>query len=177
MKDDAQFIAYVGDNIRYDKESGLFWWTTSGRGRWVNKPIGHIDDKGRPRADIMGRKVRLSRLAWRITYGFWPSQFIDHIDGNPSNNRINNLRECSNAENQQNRGPDKGRQFPLGVSKYGSKFRAQITLSKNHINIGVFETVAEAEAAYLAAKAIHHRFCPVPYSLAAAPDPGKGGEA
>jgi hypothetical protein len=42
------------------------------------------------------------RLAWLLKTGSWPPRFIDQIDGNRSNNRWNNLREATKAENGRN---------------------------------------------------------------------------
>jgi hypothetical protein len=43
------------------------------------------------------------RLAWLYTYGEFPSEQIDHVDGNPLNNRLMNLRECNQKDNMCNR--------------------------------------------------------------------------
>ena len=40
--------------------------------------------------------------AWIMTYGRWPVGTIDHLDNDPLNNRIENLRECSQGENHLN---------------------------------------------------------------------------
>lgn len=55
--------------------------------------------------DIHGKKrsVKLHRVGWFLYYGKWPEQFLDHIDGNKSNNKISNLRDVSNQENIMNK--------------------------------------------------------------------------
>ena len=55
--------------------------------------------------------------AWILTYGRWPVGTIDHLDNNPLNNRIENLRECSMGENRLN--------MP-GVETRGQKYRCLI---------------------------------------------------
>jgi malate synthase len=42
-------------------------------------------------------------LVWFITYGKFPDGVIDHLDGDPSNNRIENLRDVPQRVNMQNR--------------------------------------------------------------------------
>ncbi|MFX4377260.1 HNH endonuclease, partial [Acinetobacter baumannii] len=41
-------------------------------------------------------------MAWLYVHGVHPTGQIDHIDGDPLNNRISNLRDVSHAVNQQN---------------------------------------------------------------------------
>lgn len=53
---------------------------------------------------VNGEKMNLQfhRVVWLLCHGRWPTQ-IDHIDGNPLNNRVENLREVSQSENDANR--------------------------------------------------------------------------
>lgn len=52
---------------------------------------------------LMDNHILIHRLIWFIVYGEWPKQQIDHIDGNPSNNSILNLRDVSHTDNMNNR--------------------------------------------------------------------------
>ena len=54
---------------------------------------------GHIRICIMRVKYLAHRLAWLYVTGSWPSQDIDHIDGDPTNNRFANLREVTHQEN------------------------------------------------------------------------------
>lgn len=51
---------------------------------------------------LRGKSVRAHRIAWLLYYGAWPKYEIDHIDGNPLNNRIHNLRDVDHATNKKN---------------------------------------------------------------------------
>ena len=73
---------------------------------------------------------------------------IDHIDRNPKNNHISNLRAVTRSENKWNRSKTKGYSW----HKVTKKFRAQIVLNYKPIHLGLFDTAQEAQAAYLAAK-------------------------
>lgn len=92
------------------------------------------------------------RLAWFLHYGNIPNKLIDHIDGNPSNNKIENLRDVTTQQNSFNRTTAKGYYFDKGKKKY----KAQIRLNKKCINLGWFIDKEEAHAAYLKAKAKYH---------------------
>ena len=76
---------------------------------------------------------------------------IDHIDRNPLNNNIENLRVVTNQENGWN-------QYAKGYSfnKENGKYRAQIRVNGKNIYLGYFENEDDARTAYLNAKAIHH---------------------
>lgn len=101
------------------------------------------------------------RLAWLYVHGVWPKEQVDHIDGDRANNRIDNLREATSAENKQNtRRPrsDNRSSGLLGVSKEGIKWHAKIQVKNRTIHLGYFESANEAHAEYLRAKAIYHPF-------------------
>ena len=47
-------------------------------------------------------RIYLHHAVWAICKDRWPEQQIDHVNGNKSDNRIENLREVSFSENQMN---------------------------------------------------------------------------
>lgn len=90
------------------------------------------------------------RLAWLAVYGVMPEFQIDHINGVPSDNRLRNLREATNAQNNQNkRRPQVNNTSGyLGVTfdKQHMRWRAQVKINGRKIYCGLFDT---AESAYL----------------------------
>lgn len=54
------------------------------------------------------------RVIWALVYGICPAdKLVDHIDGNPLNNKIENLRLVNPDTNQKNRKPET--EYPTGV--------------------------------------------------------------
>jgi hypothetical protein len=92
------------------------------------------------------------RLAWYLHYGKLPVNSIDHIDGNPSNNKIDNLRDVTSQQNHWNRTTAKGYTW----SKTAKKFEAKIAVNGKSKYIGYFATEQEARNAYLKAKETYH---------------------
>ncbi len=74
---------------------------------------------------------------------------VDHIDGDPMNNRRNNLRLASKQLNSANIGPLKTNKSGVkGVVKRGSRHRAYIHHNKKTIFLGSFGSKEEAGCAY-----------------------------
>jgi hypothetical protein len=87
--------------MKYDPETGDFTWTVS---RGKVKPgqlVGWSRADGYKQTRIDGQTYYLHRLAWFFVHGELPL-LIDHIDRDPSNNRIANLRPASRALNARN---------------------------------------------------------------------------
>lgn len=109
--------------------------------------------------NFCGAKLKAHRVAWFLTYGKWPAHLIDHIDGNPSNNRIDNLRDCSDAENSKNRGrASNNRSGVTGVSWVGKiqSWHAYIYVSRStREHLGYFKSIEDAKQARAEAVARH----------------------
>ena len=102
------------------------------------------------------------RVVFAMHYGRWPNSQIDHINGIPNDNRIENLREATASQNSSNRRKStrnttgyKGVSF----SKKTGKWRASICVKRKLIEIGAFSTPEEAHEAYAKeAKRLHGEF-------------------
>ena len=76
---------------------------------------------------------------------------IDHINHNGLDNRRENLRICTRAENSRNRGKQKNNTSGYkGVCWYkrDKKWRAQIKKDSKKIHIGYFDIIEDAARAY-----------------------------
>lgn len=159
---------FVRSFLDYDPETGIFIWKyNEARSRRINmkcvgKVAGCIDSRGYIRIGVCGALYLAHRLAWLCAYGTWPASEIDHIDGNPSNNKISNLRMSTISENNCNRRSGQGR-YPKGVGVFhrnGNTYVfAHIKKFGKSIHLGMFNTVDEAHIAYCeAAPKIHGEF-------------------
>lgn len=95
------------------------------------------------------RQTASQGLAWKLAYGVDPGM-IDHINGNPSDNRLCNLREVTQHQNQMNLPVRKGKLLPRGViqNTNAKTFRAAISIKGKPHYLGSFKTPKEASACY-----------------------------
>ena len=77
--------------------------------------------------------------------------YVDHIDGDKSNCRRSNLRICTKTENNRNVGLTSNNQSGYKGVHWAAdrgKWRAEITVDRDHIRIGSFDSAEEAARAY-----------------------------
>lgn len=118
--------------------------------RRSGKIYSNLDRDGYIRVRVEGHEYRAHRLIWEMFYGKIPAgMLVDHIDGDVFNNRIENLRLATRTQNNVNSKAKALNSTGLkGITKVGSKYRARITTGGTTISLGMFNTPAEAKAAY-----------------------------
>ena len=156
-----------GDLLRvlfdYDSISGIFTRkiTTSNVAK-KGSIAGSLNDSGYLIILVNGHKYRAHRLAWLYCFDEFPNGIIDHIDGNRTNNRLDNLREATNTENLYNskiRSDNTTGYKGVSIDKRSNRYRAYITINKKVKSLGYYATALEASEAYVkAAKELHKEF-------------------
>lgn len=76
-------------------------------------------------------------------------KYIDHINHDTLDDRIENLRLASRSQNTQNGEKYLLKELPKGVSKNGNRYRSRITVNGKLITIGNYKTYEEAHQAYI----------------------------
>ena len=165
------FIDNRMDDIKYDPDTGFFWWTRQNPhsqfcpARNMNAPIGGVFKHRYLCVSLTVDKKRfefkLHRLAFLYMEGAFPPNFVDHINRNKGDNRWANLRHATTGENGRNKKP-RGSSKYLGVAKEivhytlqsGEKVEyhywfAQIKpRGKNNMRLGRFKSECDAAIAY-----------------------------
>ena len=110
--------------LSYDPDTGVFLWLESRRGVTAGTVAGSTRHDGYQSIRVRRKSYLAHRLAWLYTHGEWPEKNIDHIDHDPSNNRVSNLRDVPQTVN--NRNLKKVRDLPCGIRRGGKKFYAVV---------------------------------------------------
>lgn len=138
--------------LAYDQKTGLFKWAVSAKRVKRGDAAGRLNpSNGYIEIGVDGRRYLAHRLAWLYVHGVWPTDCIDHIDRNATNNRIDNLRLATISQNGWNKGIGSNNTSGVkGVSWIVSRRRWQATIKKDgkNINLGWFVDIGEATNAY-----------------------------
>jgi HNH endonuclease len=141
-------------------ESGLVHAKVFPRGgsRRPGKMAGTKQDYGWV-VNFDGRLLAVSRVIWKLYYGTDPPGLIDHVDLNPFNNVITNLRVASKSQNGMNRTMYKcNKTGAKGVifARQPGRYIAQIRFNKAYKYLGTFNSLDEAATTYAAAVKKYH---------------------
>jgi hypothetical protein len=132
-------------NLFYYQDGSLIRKVSKTHNTKVGEKIGYLNGVGYFVVSIKKEKYLLHRLIWIYHYGKL-SNFIDHINGDKTDNRIENLREATNQQNTWNRGKSK-----LNTTGYknvyltlSGKYNARGYKDYSYVNLGTYNTLEEA---------------------------------
>lgn len=139
----------------YDPETGIISSLVNRRKK-AGDSLGTTGKRGYVAVKFAGTFLRAHRLAWFLHNGEWPVNEIDHINGNPSDNRIANLRLASRSQNRHNiKTPIRNKLGVKGVHIDAGFYRAIIYVrvagQKKKLDLGRFSCEEMAGLAYLTA--------------------------
>jgi len=147
----------------YDPDTGLFTRLHAAGTVKAGHIANYIAASGYVVIRINTHRFKAHRLAWLYTYGRWPLDQIDHINGIGSDNRISNLRECNHSENAQNmrlRKTSKSGFLGVNFHKLHGKWQSVICVNQKVMHLGYFQSAELAHDAYVEAKSRLHTFQP-----------------
>ena len=141
------------------RDDNLYWRERPAYNVDMSKPAGVVRPRGHREIKVKGKEYKAHRLIWLYVNGKFPDNQIDHIDGDPSNNRIENLRDVSHQENNKNQcKPCTNTSGHLGVSwnKNAEKWEARISVEGGvYKHLGHFNVLEDAVSARQAANIEH----------------------
>ena len=140
----------IREYLRY--EDGKLYWTKKPCKRVkAGSEAGHYSkSKGYKVIIFRGVQYRTHRVIWFLVKGEQPTTILDHINNNPTDNRIENLRPASMNQNQHNAKTRKDNTSGVkGVywHKPNKRWIARVKINNKYIHIGNFTDLNEAEQA------------------------------
>lgn len=153
--------------LQYDPETGKLFWKARTpdmvkpgnqtsevncrvwNGRWAGKEAFTCTmNNGYRQGNVNNTLYLAHRIIWLLCHGEWPTDQIDHINGERSDNRIANLRVVTCAENLRNMGlrpSNKSGVHGVSWENYTNKWKVQIKVDGKNKNLGRFSDILEAE--------------------------------
>ncbi len=159
---DGELLNICNKYLSYNKNTGVFKWIKkSKKSTRIGSIAGHKNSLGYIQIRLKKKMHLAHRLSFLLENGYLPKA-IDHINGNPTDTRISNLREATQYQNTLNRGISKNNisgYKGVHFDKSRNKWMAYINFNKLRINLGRFSCKHTAARAYnLAARMYHGKF-------------------
>lgn len=148
--------------LNYDASTGVFTWLPRDSKQFnavfAGKEAGTVKSCEYLRINLGGKIYKAHRLAWLYAYGAFPEKEIDHINHNPLDNRLVNLREVSHAENGKNQSLKKNSKTGIsGVNwhSYKQRWHSRINSNGDRLHLGDYDDFFEAVCARKSAENAH----------------------
>lgn len=136
--------------LTYNTDTGLFTWNALTNPRMRSNGVaGYTRSNGYVLLKLKGRQHLAHRLAWLYVHGHFPDGLLDHIDRDPSNNRIANLRIATSVQNGGNRAINRTNTSGYRGVSYNTaarKFYAFMNTDNKNTYLGSFDTPEAASA-------------------------------
>lgn len=138
-------------HIHYDPFTGEFLRIGyyDGWGNYVKteNKLDKLSGEGYLILSIQGNRYKAHRLVFLYVDNIPVNSdfYVDHINGDRSDNKYSNLRMVDISTNMKNKGLYVNSSTGvIGVSKFGDRFRARINVNGRRISLGLFDTIEEA---------------------------------
>lgn len=134
----------IKSNFKY--KNGTLIWIRRAGGVQIGDVAGTKNLRGYYQTSINGKIILIHRAIFLYHHGYLP-EFLDHADGDKTNNRIENIRKATKSQNQMNIGLISTNTSGIkGVHwcSYRSRWVCQIVANGKHINLGRYKEKSKA---------------------------------
>jgi len=145
-------------NNIFDYKNGHLYWKVAKQGIKTGDKFGCLRNDGYIVGNLDRKNVREHRLIFMLHHGFLP-KVIDHIDGNSTNNCIENLREATHSRNSMNQKLNsKNTSGVKGVSwkKDRQKWHVRVKINQKDKHLGYFDDIELAELVAMEGRNKYH---------------------
>lgn len=143
-------------NELFEYKDGELYWKKSIRPGWNGKKVGSLKPSKYKQVQIGKKLYLVHRLIFLYHYDFMP-EYIDHIDNNPLNNCIENLRQATKSQNALNRKLVNSSSGVKGVNwhKRDKKWNVRLQINGVRKEFGSYYSI---EAAKFVADFVRHKY-------------------
>ena len=140
----------IGEHLKLMPDGSIIRTTNPVRGnRTKGKRIDNLNiQSGYMQLRLGDRMYRAHRVVWFLHYGEQPPEYIDHINGDRTDNRPENLRKACHSTNMANaKRRSSNTSGVKGVQRSGNKWIGSVGFKGERHYVGPFTDIAEAEIA------------------------------
>lgn len=137
----------------FDYKDGHLYWKKNNKLAGSLKPTGYIV------IEVNEKNIMAHRLVW-LYHHETLNGFVDHIDGNKSNNKIENLRIATKAQNCWNKKIYPTNKVGIkGIRKRSdtNKYEVRISVNNKRLVLGSYDDLELAELVMIEARDKHHK--------------------
>jgi len=136
------------DLLELDPETGIVRWRVNRGHVKAGSVAGTVRTDNYTTIGVDGRRYLLHRVVYLLHHGQWPTGIVDHINGDPRDNRPMNIRVATVSQNGANKRRGNSKSGFRGVYQRWRKWLAQISVDGRLRSIGMFFTAEDAARAY-----------------------------
>lgn len=130
------------------KDGALYWIVNCGSNQMIGKKAGSQLSNNYWHIRIKKKAIYTHRAVFLFHHGYLPKT-IDHIDGNPSNNAIENLRAATQSQNNRNRKAMPNKSGHVGITLLQGKYwQPLLRVDGKRLYLGIYKNIEDAKIAY-----------------------------
>jgi hypothetical protein len=160
-KKDSTLTLELINELFYYFDGNLYRKKTTQKNVQIHKKVGTINVAGYVVVNIYNKVYLVHRLIFWMQHKYLP-KYIDHIDGNRSNNQLHNLRAATNQQNVCNAKLRKNSISGIKNVRWDErlkKWSVRFTVNYKPKHIGVYSELGDAiQAANKARQELHGQF-------------------
>lgn len=145
-KKDSTLTLELLNELFYYSDGSLYRKKTTQKNVQIHKKVGTVNTAGYVVVNLHNKVYLVHRLIYWMQHKYLP-KYIDHIDGNRTNNQLNNLRAATNQENICNSKLRKNSASGIKNVRFDSKLKkwvVRFTVHYKPIHIGVYKDLDDA---------------------------------